>query len=64
MLPDSIVRLIYDFVPYSTYDYMDGLVGLFVIAEETGVTPLGRLQLERAMRRAYAPMDVDPPLFS
>ena len=64
MLPDSIVRLIYDFVPYSTYDYMDGLVELFVIAEETGVTPLGRLQLERAMRRAYAPMDVDPPLFS
>ena len=64
MLPDSIVRLIYDFVPHSTYDYMDGLVELYVIAEETGVTPLGRLQLERAMRRAYQPMDVDPPLYS
>ena len=63
-MPDSVLQIIYNFVPYSSYDYMDGLVGLLVIAEETGVTPLGRLQLERAMRRAYAPMDVDPPLFS
>ena len=62
MLPDSVLQIIHDYVPHSTYDYMDGLVELFVIAEETGVTPLGRLQLERAMRRAYQPMDVDPPL--
>ena len=40
------------------------LLELFVIAAETVLTPLGRLQLERAMRRAYQPMDVDPPLFS
>ena len=63
-MPDCVLQHIYNYVPYSTYDYMDGLVELLVIAEETGVTPLGRLQLERAMRRAYAPMDVDPPLFS
>ena len=64
-MPDSMLQIIHNYVPYSTYDYMDGLVELFVIAEETGVTPLGRLQQERPMRRAYqpAPMDVDPPLF-
>ena len=64
-MPDCVLQHIYNYVPYSSYDYMDGLLELLVIAEETGVTPLGRLQLERAMRRAYqpAPMDVDPPLF-
>ena len=68
-LPDSVLQIIYNYVPHSTYDYMDGLVELFVIAAETGVTPLGRLQQERAMRRAFqpAPMEVDvayPPLFA
>ena len=63
-MPDCVQQIIHNYVPHSTYDYMDGLVELFVIAEETGVTPLGRLQQERAMRRAYqpAPMDVDPSL--
>ena len=68
-IPDSVLQIIHNYVPYSTYDYMDGLLELLVIAEETGVPPLE--QLERAMRRAYevqsAPMDVDvayPPLFA
>ena len=60
-MPDCVLQHIYNYVPYSSYDYMDGLLELLVIAEETGVTPLGRLQQERAMRRAYqpAPMEVD-----
>ena len=52
-MPDCVQQIIHNYVPHSTYDYMDGLVELFVIAEETGVTPLGRLQLERAMRISF-----------
>ena len=56
-LPDHVLQIIHDFVPRPSYDYMDGLTELLVIAAETGVTPLGRLQQERAMRvslRVYA----------
>ena len=52
-LPDHVLQIIHDFVPRPSYDYMDGLVELLVIAAETGVTPLGRLQLERAMRVSF-----------
>ena len=53
MLPDSVLQIIFNFVPYSSYDYMDGLLELMLIAEETDVTVLERLQQERAMQRAY-----------
>ena len=52
-LPDHVLQIIHDFVPRPSYDYMDGLTELLVIAAETGVTPLGRLQLERAMRISF-----------
>ena len=61
MLPDSIVQLIYDFVPYDVYEYMDALTELMLIAQETGVTPLERLQQERAMRRAYEALQAALP---
>ena len=32
-MPDSVLQHIYNYVPYSSYDYMDGLVELFVIAD-------------------------------
>ena len=68
MLPDSVLQIIYNYVPHEVYDYMDGLLELMQIAEETGVTVLERLQQERAMRRAYEvqlAMDVTyPPLFA
>ena len=60
-MPDCVQQIIHNYVPHSTYDYMDGLVELFVIAEETGVTPLGRLQQERAMRRAYEALQAALP---
>ena len=64
MLIDNVLQIIYNYVPHEVYDYMDGLVELMLIAEETGVTVLG--QQERAMRRAYQlAMDVAyPPLFA
>ena len=53
MLPDSVLQHIYNYVPHEVYDYMDGLVELMQIAEETGVAVFERLQQERAMQRAY-----------
>ena len=66
MLPDNVLQIIYNYVPHEVYDYMDGLVELMQIAEETGVTVLERLQQERAIQRAYQlAMDVAyPPLFA
>ena len=70
MLPGNVLQISYNYVPYEVYDYMGGLVELMLIAEETGVTVLERLQQERAMRRAYevqpvSAMDVAyPPLFA
>jgi len=68
MLPDNVLQIIYNYVPYEVYDYMDGLVELMLFAEETGVTVLERLQQERAMQRTYEvqlAMDVAyPPLFA
>ena len=61
MLPDSVLQIIYNYVPHEVYDYMDGLVELMQIAEETGVTVLERLQQERAMRRAYEAMPAELP---
>ena len=31
-MPDCVQQIIHNYVPHSTYDYMDGLVELFVIA--------------------------------
>ena len=72
MLPDSVLQIIFNFVPHDVPPYLDGLTEAMQIAEETGVTVLERLQQERAMRRAYevqpvSVMDMDvayPPLFA
>ena len=56
-LPDHVLQIIYNFVPHDVPPYLDDLTELMLIAAETGVTPLGRLQQERAMRvslRVYA----------
>ena len=32
-MPDCVLQIIYNYVPHEVYDYMDGLVELFVIAD-------------------------------